>query len=74
MGTAIRKGEGGHELSRELYGRQIFTSVSSGWLWAKVRGPLCLGRITTEDLKLTSFLAAQRKSELNFPYFRLGIY
>lgn len=70
MGTEVRK-ESGVRTCQEILWEAAFTSVSSGWLWGEVRDHFVLGKIITEDSKLPSILAAQRKT-FNFPYFRLG--
>ena len=70
MGEEVRKGSGAWTCQETLW-EASFASVSSGWLWGEARDHFVLGKIITEDLKLPSILAAQRKA-FNFPYFRLG--
>lgn len=70
MGAEVRKGSGAWTCQETLW-QAAFTSVSSGWLWGEARDYFVLGKIITEDLKLPSILAVQRKA-FNFPYFHLG--
>lgn len=70
VGTGVRK-ERGHEPAKRLCERQILLLCPLGDCGVKSADHCVLGRITTEDPKLPSFLAA-RRTTFNFPYFCLG--
>lgn len=61
----------GYKPAKRLYGRQILLLCPPDDCGVRSGDHFDLARIITEDLKLPSFLAAQRKA-FSFPYFHLG--
>lgn len=70
-GDSNKNGKGAMNLSRGFMEGRFLLLCPLGGCGLRSGDHCVLGRITTEDLKLTSFLAAQRKA-FNFPYFRPG--
>lgn len=67
----MRKGRRGMNLLRDFMEGRFYFCVLGGDCGVRSGDHFVPGRITAEDLKLPSFLAAQRKA-FNFPYFHLG--
>lgn len=74
--SGSRTGTGGgrevrHGPAKRLSGGQLLRLCPLSDCGVRLGDHFVLGRIVSEDLKLPSFLAAQRKA-FNFPYFCLG--
>ena len=70
-GDSDKKAKGSVNVPRGFVKGRFLLLCPLGDCGLRSGGCFVPGRITTEDLKLTQFLAAQRKA-FNFPYFRPG--